>query len=135
MREASARFGSAKQDWEQHGQPYADQLETVRGQLIGQAAEFRQAQQAREAFLAKHPDVPHRLAEFSRAIEREQGGSTRAELQTHHATRAGSPRPPLARAGRRARDRHVVLNPQRCAIGPMPAALAGPQRPAATPPS
>ncbi len=72
QREATVRFDQAKQGWEQLGQPYADQLETARGQLTGQAAEFRQAQQAREAFLAKHPDVPHRLAELGRAIEHEQ---------------------------------------------------------------
>ena len=72
LREASVRFDQAKQGWEQLGQPFADQLETARGQLTGRAAEFRQAQQAREAFLAKHPDVPHRLAELGRAIEQEQ---------------------------------------------------------------
>jgi conjugative relaxase-like TrwC/TraI family protein len=72
LREASAGFDSAKQAWEQHGQPYADQLEAARGQLAHQAAELEQAQQAREVFLAEHPDVPHRLAELGRAIEHEQ---------------------------------------------------------------
>ena len=72
LREASARFGQAKQAWEQHGRPYADQLEATRVQLTRQADELEQAQQAREAFLAKHPDVPHRLAELGRAIEHEQ---------------------------------------------------------------
>ena len=38
----------------------------------GEADELEQAQQAREAFLAEHPDVPRHLAELSRAIEHEQ---------------------------------------------------------------
>ena len=125
LREASAGFDQAKQAWEQHGQPYADQLEATRGELIRQADELGQAQQAREAFLAKHPDVPHRLAELGRAIEHEQEVQRGQSYRRITATRAGSPRPPLARAGRRARDRHVMLNPQRCAIGPTPTALAG----------
>ncbi len=35
LREASAGFDTAKQAWEQHGRPYADQLEATRGQLHG----------------------------------------------------------------------------------------------------
>ena len=72
LREASAGFDSAKQAWEQHGRPYADQLEATRAKLARQADELEQAQQAREAFLAEHPDVPRRLAELGRAIENEQ---------------------------------------------------------------
>ncbi len=72
LREASAGFEQAKQVLEQHGQPYANQLEAARAQLTRQADELEQAQQARQAFLAKHPDVPRRLAELGRAIENEQ---------------------------------------------------------------
>ena len=72
LREASAGFDQAKQVWEQHGRPYADQLAATRVQLTRQADELEQAQQAREAFLAKHPDVPRRLAVLGRAIEQEQ---------------------------------------------------------------
>ncbi len=89
LREASARFDGAKQVWEQYGRPYADQLEAARGQLAHQAAALGKAQQAREAFLAKHPDVPHRLAELGRAIEHEQevqrGQTDRRILQREQA--------------------------------------------------
>ena len=91
LREASARFDSAKQDWDQHGQPYADQLEATRVQLKHQVDELERVQQAREAFLDKHPDVPHRLAELRHAIEREQEvqrgqtyGRTLQREQAHH---------------------------------------------------
>ena len=72
LREGSTRFDSAKQAWEQLGQPYADQLEATRGQVAQWVAELEQAQKDREAFLAKHSDVPRRLAELGRAIEHEQ---------------------------------------------------------------
>ncbi len=72
LREAADRFDQAKQAWERDGQPYADELEATRGQLGRQAAELEQAQQARQAFLAQHPDVPRHLADLSRAIEHEQ---------------------------------------------------------------
>ncbi len=72
LREASAGFDSAKQAWEQRGQPYADQLEATQVQLTKQTDEIEQAQQARKAFLAEHPDLPYRLAELGRAIENEQ---------------------------------------------------------------
>ncbi len=72
VREGSTRFDSAKQAWEQLGQPYADQLEATRGQVAQWVAELEQAQKDREAFLAKHSDVPRRLAELGRAIEHEQ---------------------------------------------------------------
>jgi conjugative relaxase-like TrwC/TraI family protein len=78
LREASAGFDQAKQAWEQLGQPYADQLKATRGRLAHQAAELEQAQQARQDFLAMHPDVPQRLAELGRAIKHEQ------ELQRRH---------------------------------------------------
>lgn len=52
--------------------PNTDQLKAARGQLAHQFAELEQAKQAREAFLAKHPDFPHRLADLGRAIEHEQ---------------------------------------------------------------
>ena len=60
VREGSTRFDSAKQAWEQLGQPYADQLEATRGQVAQWVAELEQAQKDREAFLAKHSDVPRR---------------------------------------------------------------------------
>ena len=72
LRKASAAVDQAKQAWEEHGQPHADQLDAARGELARQAAELERAQQAREAFLAKHPDLPRRLAELGRAIEQEQ---------------------------------------------------------------
>jgi AAA domain/TrwC relaxase len=72
LREVTARFDQAKQAWEELGRPHADQLEAARAQLTGQAHELEQAQQTREAFLAKHPDVPQRLADLGRAIEHER---------------------------------------------------------------
>ena len=68
-------------------------------QLTRQADELEQAQQAREAFLAKHPDVPRRLAELGRAIEHEQEVQRGQSLQARTATRAGSP--PAAFGARR----------------------------------
>ncbi len=72
LREASAGLDQAKQSWEQYGRPYADQLAATRVQLTRQANELEQAQQARDAFLAKHDDVPRRLSELGRAIKHEQ---------------------------------------------------------------
>ena len=89
LREPSARFGQATRGWEQHGQPYADQLEATRVQLTRRADELERAQQSREAFLAKHPHVAPRLAELGRAIEQEQevqrGQSYRRVLQREQA--------------------------------------------------
>ena len=85
LRDASAGFDRARQAWEELGQSYADQLEASRGQLARQVTELEEVQQARQAFLAKHPDVPHRLAEPGRAVEHEQevqrGQSHRRTLQ------------------------------------------------------
>ena len=93
LREASARFEQARQAWEQTGHPYADQLDAIRGQFGRQAAELEQAQHAREAFLAEHPEVPHRLAKLGRAIEREQevqrGQTYRRILQREQARHLG----------------------------------------------
>jgi hypothetical protein len=72
LREASARFDSAKEAWEQLGQPYSDQLGAARDELARKAAELERTQQAREGFLVEHPEVPHRLAELDRAIRHEQ---------------------------------------------------------------
>ncbi len=58
--------------WEHTARPYDDQLEVTRRQFDGQAAELEQAQQAREDFLAEHPDVPRRLAELDREIRHQQ---------------------------------------------------------------
>ena len=100
LRDASAGFDRARQAWEELGQSYADQLEASRGQLARQVTELEEAQQARQAFLAKHPDVPHRLAELGRAVEHEQevqrGQSHRRTLQREQVR----PRS-IARAGRR----------------------------------
>ena len=91
LREVSARFDKAKQAWEQAGQPYADQLEAARGQLVRQTAELEQAQQARAAFLAKHPEVPHRLAELDRVIEHEQELERPRSFAARLPVRAGAP--------------------------------------------
>ena len=65
--------------------PTPTSLRRARGQLARQVTELEEAQQARQAFLAKHPDVPHRLAELGRAVEHEQevqrGQSHRRTLQ------------------------------------------------------
>ena len=57
LREASACFDSAKRAWEQHGRPYADQLEATRVQLTRQADELERVQRARQAFL-RIPVIP-----------------------------------------------------------------------------
>ena len=68
------------------------------GTATRQADELEQAQQAREAFLAKHPDVPSRLAELGRAIEQEQevqrGQSYKRVLQREQARRRSISRAP-----------------------------------------
>lgn len=69
LRETSASLEKARQQWERTGQPYGDQLETVRDQLATKAAQLEQAQRARDTFLAEHPEVPARLADLDRAIE------------------------------------------------------------------
>ena len=92
-------------------------------------------QQAREAFLAKHPDVPRRLAELGRAIEHEQevqrGQSYKRILQREQA------RHPRIWQRRRHRpgDRNVMLNPQCCASGPRRLPPASNSPPAKTPAS
>ena len=58
LTETSALLDEAMHAWEHTGRPYDDQLEVTRRQFDGQAAELEQAQQAREDFLAEHPDVP-----------------------------------------------------------------------------
>ena len=69
LRETSASLEKARQQWERTGQPYGDQLETVRDQLATKAAQLEEAQRARDTFLAEHPEVPARLADLDRAIE------------------------------------------------------------------
>ena len=61
--------GKRPDEWERTGQPYGDQLETVRDQLATKAAQLEEAQRARDTFLAEHPEVPARLADLDRAIE------------------------------------------------------------------
>ena len=99
LRQASALFESAKQAWEQFGRPYTDQVEATRVQLTKQTHELEQAQQARKAFLAEHPDVPYRLAELGRAIRHEQEIQRGQSYRRVSQTRAGSP--PHALGGRR----------------------------------
>ena len=68
------------------------------GTATRQADELEKAQQAREAFLAKHPDVRPRLVEFGRAIEHEQevqpGQSYRRVLQREQARHLRTSRVP-----------------------------------------
>ncbi len=69
LRDADARFGSAMQTWRAVGEPEAQLLEARRRQVGPEVARLEQAQHAREAFLADHPDVPGRISELNRAIE------------------------------------------------------------------
>ncbi len=101
VRETSTEIDRARETWERHGQPYADQLEAARGQLARQAAELEQAQLERQAMLAKRPDVPDRLAELSRAIAHEE------ELQ------------------RRYRYKHIMQREQARQVGIWPAPDTG----------
>ena len=66
------RFDKALVAWENTGQPHAKRLEAQRERLGAEAAQLEQARASREDFLAQHPEVPSRLAELHRAIEREQ---------------------------------------------------------------
>ena len=67
---AGDRFDKALTAWEYTAGPYATRLEAERGRLGSEAARLEQARTSREEFLARHPEVPSRLAELDRIIER-----------------------------------------------------------------
>ena len=70
--DAGDRFDKALAAWENTGQPHATPLEARRERLGAEAALLEQGRASREEFLAQHPEVPSRLADLDRAIEREQ---------------------------------------------------------------
>ena len=73
LKDLGARFDSAMQAWRAVGEPEAQLLEARRRQVAPEVARLEKAQQAREAFLAEHPDLPSRISDLVRAIEaREQ---------------------------------------------------------------
>jgi len=69
---AGDRFDKALTAWEGTGEPIATRLEGVRARLGAEIVQLEQARTSREEFLAKHPEVPNRLAELDRAIERRE---------------------------------------------------------------
>jgi len=69
---ASDRFDKALTAWEGTGEPIATRLEGQRARLGAEVSELEQARASRAEFLAKHPEVPSRLAELDRAIERRE---------------------------------------------------------------
>ena len=91
LREASSRLDNARQQWDRAGQPYADQLETIRDQLATKAAQLEEAQRAHDSFLSEHPELPTPPGP-ARSCHR---GSARAgsppALGAHPPTRASSP--------------------------------------------
>jgi len=90
---AGDRFDKALIDWENTAGPYATRLEAERGRLGSEAARLEQARTSREEFFARHPEVPSRLAEFSRVIERaeedERQRSWELLKEREHARRLG----------------------------------------------
>jgi len=68
LSDASARFEAAVEVWERTGRPEADGLEAYGGRLVVEVEQLHQAQQARQAFLVRHPEVPYRMAELDRAM-------------------------------------------------------------------
>ena len=54
------------------GEPIATRLEGQRVRLGAEITQLEQARTSREEFFAKHPEVPNRLAELDRAIERRE---------------------------------------------------------------
>ncbi len=69
---AGDRFDRALVAWENTAGPYATRLEAQRARLGTEMAQLEQARTSREEFLAKHPEVPSRLAELDRAIQRRE---------------------------------------------------------------
>ena len=72
LADAANRFDKAVVAWENTAQPYATRLETQRERLGAEAALLEQARTSRDELFAQHPEVPRRLAELERAIEREE---------------------------------------------------------------
>ena len=73
LKDAGARFDAAMQTWRAVGEPEAQLLEARRRQVAPEVARLEQAQQARETFLAEHPDLPGRMSELNGSIQaREQ---------------------------------------------------------------
>jgi hypothetical protein len=87
------RFDKALTAWENTAGPYATRLEAERERLGSEAARLEQARNSREEFFAKHPEVPRRLAELDRAIERaeenERQRSWELLKEREHARRLG----------------------------------------------
>lgn len=69
---AGARFDKALRAWEELGRPHDDRLAARREHIAGEVAGLAHEQAARDAYLSEHPEVPGRLAELGRAIEREE---------------------------------------------------------------
>ena len=93
LSDASARFEAAVEGWERTGRPEADGLEAYGGRLVVEVEQLHQAQQARQAFLVRHPEVPYRMAELDRAMADLVG--------QHQASRAAAIARPLSvRLGR-----------------------------------
>jgi hypothetical protein len=74
---AGDRFDKAFVAWENTAGPYATRLEAERGRLGSEAARLEQARTSREDFFARHPEVPNRLAELDRIIERAEENDRR----------------------------------------------------------
>jgi conjugative relaxase-like TrwC/TraI family protein len=72
LADAANRFDKAVVAWENTAQPYATRLETQRERLGAEAALLEQARTSRDELFAQHPEVPRRLAELERAIERKE---------------------------------------------------------------
>jgi len=90
---AGDRFDKALVDWENTAGPYATRLEAERGRLGSEAARLDHARTSREEFFARHPEVPSRLAELDRVIERaeenERQRSWELLKEREHARRLG----------------------------------------------
>jgi conjugative relaxase-like TrwC/TraI family protein len=69
---AGDRFDKALTAWKGTGEPIATRLEGQRARLGAEIAQLEQARTSREEFLTKHPEVPSRLAELDRVIERRE---------------------------------------------------------------
>ena len=73
LKDSGARFDFAMQTWGAVGEPEAQLLEARRRQVAPEVTGLEEAQHAREAFLAEHPDLPGRISDLNRSIEaREQ---------------------------------------------------------------
>jgi hypothetical protein len=72
LKDAETRFENAHEAWDNMGEPHARWLQSQSDMLAPQVAQLEAAQVARGAFLAAHPEVPGRLADLDRAIQRGQ---------------------------------------------------------------